>query len=293
MYFIIAGILALVFVGALLVKLFVKDNRGNSSGGGVAAGALVLLIIFTLVMSATTVGARSVGIQTAFGKYTDTLDNGFHWTAPWSSVEEFSTQLQPLKLKVPVSFDGGSSGTAEVTVLYAIENNGAEELWKDFKTFDNVTDLLVKPYSQTEIAAAFSAYQPQDARDGGNRAEIQNVIKTALSGKDNDGGTLDNRGILIDSVQITGVTLGDRAQNSVDRIAEADANTERANSEQERATIEAETARIRQQTLTPEALTRYCLEVLNAWNVTENGSAPATLNCGLGSSNTPVIVNGG
>lgn len=252
--------------------------------GGVIAFFVVIGIILGF-MSMTTVGARSVGIQTSFGKYAATLDSGFHMVNPFSSVEEFSTQIQDLDLEVPVSFDGGSSGTAKLTVLWAIDAKDAEQLWKDWKTFDRVRDRLVAPAARTVTAASFSAFTPDAARDGANRVTLQDQILSELKGSIGEGAN-------IRSIQLTDVQLGDRAQAAVDRIVEATANTQRASEEQARATIEAETARIRQQSQTPEALQRYCLEVVNSWNVGNNGPLPATFDCSLGGTSAPIIVGG-
>jgi regulator of protease activity HflC (stomatin/prohibitin superfamily) len=252
--------------------------------GGVVAFGLVIAVILGF-MSATTIGARSVGIQTQFGQYKATLDSGFHWTSPFSSVEEFSTQIQDLDLEVPVSFEGGSSGSAKLTVLWAIDAKDAEQLWKDWKTFDRVRDRLVAPAARTVTAASFSAYAPNDARDGKNRVALQDSILDALKKSIGSGAN-------IRSIQLTDVQLSPQAQAAVDRIVEATANTARALEEQKRATTEAETARIRQSSQTPEALQRYCLEVVNSWNVGKNGPLPATFDCSLGGTSAPVIVGG-
>lgn len=251
---------------------------------GVVVAIVLLLGVILGIMSSTTVDARSVGIQTQFGKYVDTLPAGHHWTNPFSSVEQFSTQIQPLDKDIKVAFDGGSSGTAGVTVRWSIDAEGAEELWKDWKTFDRVRDNLVASETREATGVAFSAFTPENAIDGANRAAIQaDIVKTLTT-------RLGSRGVHIDSVSITGVALDASAQKALDRIVEANANVERAKAEQEKAKIEAETARIRQSSQTPEALQRYCLEVVNSWNVGNNGPLPATFDCSLGASGTPVIV---
>lgn len=279
-FWILFVIFALIFAACVVGAIATRE--AGAVGASVVAGLVLVAIV--LAFSATTVSARSVGIQTSFGKYQDTLSNGFHFTAPWSSVEEFSTQVQDLDLEVAVSFDGGSSGTAKLTTLWAIDAPGAEQLWKDWKTFDRVRDRLVAPAARTSIAAEFSNYAPEAAKDGNNRVAIQDSVLETLKSD------LADNGVDVRSIQLTDVKLGDRAQNSVDRIAEAASNTERATEEQERAKIEAETARIRQESQTPETLQRYCLEVLNGWSVENNGPVPATLNCGLGGNQTPVII---
>jgi len=274
-------IVAVVF--AFLVVAAVTTREPGAAGGAVIA--FLVLVAIVLSFSATTVSARAVGIQTSFGKYQDTLSNGFHFTAPWSNVEEFSTQVQDLDIKVPVAFDGGSGGDAVITVLWAIDADDAEQLWKDWKTFDRVKDRLVAPAARTGIAAEFSNYAPEAAKDGNNRVAIQDAVLEDLKSDLND------NGVDVRSIQLTDVNLGERAQNSVDRIAEAASNTERAVEEQERARIEAETAKIRQESQTPEALQRYCLEIVNGWNAGANGNLPATFNCSLSDAGqTPVIV---
>jgi len=293
MYFGIAIVLGIIFIIGLLVAIFSKsdrrgDNYGRTGGAGAAVAALLVLGIVTALFSATTVDARSVGIQTSFGKYDATLDNGFHWTAPWSNVEQFSTQVQYLELKgdgaVPVSFLGGSSGTASVVVRWSIDSKGAEDLWKKYKTFDNVRDQLVRSEAQNAFRTTFSNYTPVDAIDGNNLNKITADVQKLLAE------TLGKNGVAVDSVSVTNVGLGDRAQTSLDRIVAANADVERATAEQEKAKIEAETARIRAESQTPESLQRYCLEVMNSWNVNNNGPLPATFNCLSGDSNVQTVV---
>lgn len=300
LYIVLASILLLLT--AVAVGAFFLMRRHNAKvtsrydklpAAGALIVALVLALLFggvTAAFSATTVDSRAVGIQTSFGRYQDTLENGFQFTAPWSSVEQFSTLNQTLKLEgdnaVPVSFSGGSSGSADVTVRWATTAKGAEEQWKQYRTFENVRDQLVEPESRNAFRTEFSNYSPVEAIDGATLNGITSKVNDALKA------TLEKSGINVVSIQVTKVTLGDRAQNALDRIVEANANTDRATAEQERARIEAETAKIRQESQTPQALQRYCLEVLNSWSVASNGPVPATMNCNFGESGqTPVIVN--
>lgn len=284
-FWILFVIVALWWLASLVAVLFSEEKLGAV---GSLVAAFVVGAIVWISFSATTVDARAVGIQTSFGRYTDTLENGFQFTAPWSSVEEFSTLNQTLKLTgdnaVPVSFSGGSAGSADVTIRWATTANGAEDQWKQYRTFDNVRDQLVEPESRNAFRTEFSNYTPVEAIDGSTLNVVTKNVDDALTA------TLKESGVHVVSVQVTNVRLGDRAQTALDRIVEANANTERATSEQARAKIEAETARIRQESQTPESLQRYCLEVVNSWDVNKNGNLPATFNCVLSGGQTPVIV---
>jgi regulator of protease activity HflC (stomatin/prohibitin superfamily) len=273
-YFVLLGLAIVVLLVGVAVAVF---SLSRGVGLGIAAGSVLFALIVTLAMGAETVDARSVGIQTSFGKYTSTLPSGFHFVAPWSSVEQFSTQVQYLDIQqVPVSFAGGSGGSVNATVRWTITPDKAENLWKKYRTFDAVRDRLVKAETQNAIAPAISQFSPVEAKDGANRQKIQDEISKLVAT------AVADDGVSIDSVNVTGVALDERAQNSLNRVTEATANIDRAKAEQERARIDNETAQLREASNTPQALTRQCLDVVNNWDVNKNGQLPATFDCGLG-----------
>lgn len=275
-YIVIAAILLLVLAGAIVFAKFAR----NKVGYAVAVGAGVLLIIVTAFNSVTSVGARNVGIQTAFGRYQGTLDNGLQIVAPWSEHEDFSTQVQFLDLDgakwtdgAPVTFKGGGSGAIFATPRWRINENSAGDLWKKYKNFDNVRDQLVLSSAKDSFRAVVKDYTPNEALT--MTREIASKVKADLAAN------LADDGILIDSVSIRDVKLDERSQASLDKIVQANNDIERAKAEQQRAKIDSETAKLREKTgsLKPEALQRYCLDVVNNWDVKKNGSLPAGFNC--------------
>lgn len=274
-FFVLLSIFAIIFLFSAGIAVFARE----AAAAGVAAGALVLLIVITLFTSATTVGARNVGIQTEFGRYKSTMDSGFHWTTPWSSVEEFSTQIQPLDLSgddaVPVSFQGGGNGTVQAVVRWRIDPDNAEFLWRKYRTFDNVRDQLVNSSAKDSFRVIVGQYLPNDARAGENLRPISQAVKADLDK------SLKADGIVVDSVSLKAVNLDDSTQKSLERTVVANNNIETAKAEQARALIDAKTAQIRQQSgsLSAPNLTRYCLEVVNAWDVRKNGNLPAGFSC--------------
>jgi regulator of protease activity HflC (stomatin/prohibitin superfamily) len=277
-FILIAVVLGLVILGGLATGVFSEYARAG--GFGTAAAALVLLILITAFFSMTTVGARNVGIQTEFGRYKSTLDSGFQWTSPVSSVEEFSTQIQPLDLggdsnPVAVNFQGGGRGSVDATIRWRIDADNAEFLWRKYRTFDNVRDQLVNSAAKDSLRVVVGKYLPNDARAGENVRPITAQVKDDLEN------TLKADGIIIDSVSLKGIFLDDATQKSLERTVIANNNIETAKSEQERAKIDAETAKIRQDSgsLSDANLTRYCLEVVNAWDVHKNGNLPGGFSC--------------
>lgn len=286
LYIVLASILGVAILVTVAMAVFGKnpDNSYDApikSIGVIGAGiSMLALVLMTLFMSITTVSARSVGIQTAFGRYSGTLDNGLQMTAPWSSVEEFSTQVQYLDLdgendSVQVTFKGGGGGMVNATPRWRIDENKAENLWKKYKTFDKVRDQLVNSTARDSIRQVISKYTPNEARDGDNLRPIAEQVVLDLNAQ------LKDDGIVIDSVSIKGISLDKRSQESLDKIVEANNNVERAKAERERAKIDAETADIRKKSgqLGTDANQRYCLEMMNNWDVKKNGALPAGFVC--------------
>jgi regulator of protease activity HflC (stomatin/prohibitin superfamily) len=293
LYLIIATLLLVFAVSSFVVSKVTKDSTEEFLQPGAKVAAVVWVVILALVtlgMSITTVGARSVGIQTAFGKYSNTLSNGLQLTAPWSSVEEFSTQVQYLDLDgkeaVPVTFKGGGGGEVNATPRWRIDAEGAENLWKKYRTFENVRDKLVNSSAKDAVRIAVSKYTPNEARSGENLRAVADAVAVQLAAD------LRDDGIVIDSVSVKGISLDARSQASLDKIVTANNDIERAKAEQLRAKIDADTAAIREKggSLAPAALQRYCLEVVNNWSVGQNGPLPAGFTCG-GTTNPFVITN--
>lgn len=235
----------------------------------------VLALILSLFVCIATVSARSVGVGTAFGKYTQTYSPGITIKGPWESIEEFSTQIQSSEEKVPVSYAGGGGGDITVKVRYLVDANKVQALWAKYKTFERVQTELVAASVRDSVSTVAGGYSPTEARDGTNRrsiaAKIQKDLNTVLS----------DDGIKLDSVSVVDVNLNAQSQSSIDANVKASADVEKAKTEQERAKIDAETARLRETkgALTPPALQRYCLEITNSWDAKKNGPLPATWSC--------------
>lgn len=284
-YIIVAALLLLCAISSLVVflcrnKATDPDVKGVMTAAGPAA--IVWAVILGLVsfgMSITVVDSRAVGIQTSFGKYRDTLSNGFQLTAPWSDTEQFTTRVQYLDLDgdqaVPVTFKGGGGGDISTTPRWRISEKKAGDLWKKYKTFGAVESKLVNSAAKDSVRVVAAKYTPNEARSGEFLRKVSAEVERDLAV------TLADDGILIDSVSIKGIRLDERSQTSLDKIVEANNYIERAKAEQERAKIEAETAKIRQQTgaLSDANITMKCLEILDKWNSANNGPLPAGFVC--------------
>lgn len=291
-YIVTATILLILSVLVILARKATKN-----APDGIPAGATfilpAILVAFTLFFSFTTVDARAVGIQTGFGRYYSTMDNGLHFKAPWTKVEEFKTLIQTTDLegdqKVRVTFKGGGGGDINATFRWSIKddqsNNGAKALWEKYRTFDAVANSLVHRDGKDAILNVANDYTANDART--KQDVIGKEIEDRLEAR------LEQYGIIVDSVSVTSMDLDSKTQSSLDKVVSAQNDVERAKADKERAKIDNETIELREKSgaLSPEANQRYCLEIANNWSITNNGPMPATFDCSLSANKSPVIVD--
>jgi regulator of protease activity HflC (stomatin/prohibitin superfamily) len=290
-YLILAVLLGLAFLVSLAVAVLgsgpsepdrLGRTRPGTRGPGIVAAVVtaVLFLVLTAACSFTTVGARSVAVETGFGKYVTTLQSGPHWIAPWAGTEEFSTRIQNLDLdgkgeNVGVNFQGGGQGQVNATVRWFIDTDNAKALWEKYNTFENVQKSLVASSAKDSFRVVLGKYSPNDARAGENLRPITEAVKSDL------GLSLAKYGVKVDSISVKGVALDAATQRSLEKIVVANNDIERARSEQERAKIDATTAQIREKAgnLSGPALVRFCLDVTNSWDTAKNGPLPAGWSC--------------
>jgi regulator of protease activity HflC (stomatin/prohibitin superfamily) len=142
-----AMLLLIVTVFALVARAIAKTpaSKTRSLRIAVVAGALT---IFVLILGATTiVSARNVGVVTTFGRPSGTLSNGLHWKAPWQSVTEMDGTIQidnhTGENATTVRLGNNSTAFVDNSVRWRIQPAAADELFLDYRQFENVRDNLV------------------------------------------------------------------------------------------------------------------------------------------------------
>jgi regulator of protease activity HflC (stomatin/prohibitin superfamily) len=142
-----AMLLLIVTVFALVARAIAKTpaSKTRSLRIAVVAGALT---IFVLILGATTiVSARNVGVVTTFGRPSGTLSNGLHWKAPWQSVTEMDGTIQidnhTGENAKTVRLGNNSTAFVDNSVRWRIQPAAADELFLDYRQFENVRDNLV------------------------------------------------------------------------------------------------------------------------------------------------------
>lgn len=255
---IIAVILAIaVFVG---LGFRVKDYEVSWKLGKRQALAVLplLLILFTLV---TVIPANTVGIVWSpfNGVQEETLAEGIQFKGPLDKVYKISTEVQTSTL-TDVSGQTADSQyiTMNLDVKYRVNTESAFEVFRQYRTLENVANSLIAPTVQRSIEAVTTQYnvieilgEQRNAVYAGVEAELANrlvasgITFQSINFNDTDAGEAIEKAISDEAVAKKEV---DTAQYKL-QTAQIEAQHEvvQAEAEKQRAEIEAEIKRIEAQ----------------------------------------------
>lgn len=240
-------VIGLIVVGAGIWAI--SYRRREEMGPPVAVGVLVVLIGIGAFFSSfvSVVDARAVGIQTSLGKYQDTLPSGLNLTAPWSSVESWTTRNQTLRFAgdgrsderdnyftepfVTVRLGNQSEAYVDVTITWTVgdaekDKEGIRSLWQQYKTFNDMRQDFATPTAQGAVNTAFDGYDPFKGLNDKNvdnpyvpladwSRKIQDILNPLYAA----------RGLHLVNVQATKVAYDKRTEDKLREYADAVANT--------------------------------------------------------------------
>jgi regulator of protease activity HflC (stomatin/prohibitin superfamily) len=235
-------LLALAALVAVAVAVMYRPAFGGSHARFVAAAIAVVAAALAASMTVTTVDARSVGIQTSFGKYRDTLGSGLHLTAPWSDVEEWTTRNQTIRFagdgkgserdnyftepQITVRLGNQSEAYVDVTVTWNVTTQGVEGLWRQHRTFADARQDFAVPAALGATNAVFDGYDPFKSL---NTATVESpyipLEEWSRRIADKLRPMYADRGVNLVAVQATKVAYDKRTEDKLREYADAVANT--------------------------------------------------------------------
>lgn len=266
------------------------------AGGMIAILCAVFALVCLLIASTTVVGAREIGIVTTYDAYHSTLGPGWHLVPPWSDTETFTTRINRDKEKVAVTLkseaEGTPGATADVSLAvrwHIADVTHAKSLWSNYKTFGEVSDVLMDTEIASSTRATLGEYTPSAAKDGENIRPIAGYLQRDLQENVTDDG------VVIDSVSLSNVDLEKTVEDRLRAVIAQQGDLAKSRVELQQATIDAQANKARQSGLTPQTLAQSCIELLRAAiDQHYDQPLPATLNCGItgvsGAAQTPIIV---
>ena len=247
---------------------------------------IIIALIVTLFASTTIVPPRTVGVKVALGKPVGSVGNGFHFKAPWTSVEKMDASIQNDVYNgdktITVRLGNNTEAEADASIRWQLKQDNIEQLFLDYKTFDNIRDNLVTRNFRAAMNEAFASYDPLATVESANNSDadkalpgIAEKVKDKLQDKLGDD-------IIIHEVTIPLVNFDESTQNRINELQAETARTRIANQKQETADAEAKANKILEDSVTPEVLSSKCLDIADRNN-------KDILGCIAGTTGQPII----
>lgn len=226
------------FVVAVIAAVSWRFVKGESAQFGTFMTALVtaaLALVFIISASVNIVGTRQVGIVTSFGKPTgETLSNGLHVKAPWVKVSEMDAAIQNEVFngdnRIQVRLGNDSVALADANVRWQIKGDEADELFQQYKTFDNVRTNLIDRNLRTALNEAFISYDPLVGDEDGKN-NLSAVTARALELLRQKAG---NQVEILD-LSVPVIDFDDKTEERINNINQAVAETTQATQQKETA----------------------------------------------------------
>jgi regulator of protease activity HflC (stomatin/prohibitin superfamily) len=306
------GLLGLV--AALMLDLSPKTNKRGyeeppfirrSVAIAIAVGVMALGGLMVFFDSYVIIPARNVGIVNTFGKAEATLDNGWHWVKPWSSVEHVDATVQNINLDqdtkncIAVRLQNQTTACIDVTLQWNIDQHAnANNLWQSYRGPDgNVVAHVGKNVVERELTRAlgnvFTNYNPLVVLSDPNNKQpsADELAKQALDQMRQ----FVDPGIVVSSLLIPtgGIHYDDVTQQKLNAFAQALADTQIAIQNK----LTAEQQKLANDLLAAASSNDPGVKFQNCLNLIKDLAAknqlqnlPQTFNCSEGSA-TPVILN--
>lgn len=265
-------------------------------------GLFVLIFIFS---SFVQVGTKDVGIETTFGRTSGHLSNGLHLKWPWQNVTSMDAAIQTDsytsgKTAIPnnatsspcldVRIYSQQTACVDVSIRWRIEPSLSDDLFQNYRTFDNVRDSLVTRELKAALNEQLGNYNPLACVGSSDPACILTVVATRVTKQMQR--EIGGQGIDVLNTIIPIMSFDPSTQNRLNQLQQQEAQTriaqaEIATNQAQSAANQALAASIQN---SPEVLTSKCLDIMKA--AFQAGQKVPIGMCALGNAPS-VLASGG
>lgn len=268
---------------------------------GVAVIALSAVGVATTMV--TTVSTKNVGIETTFGKPSGELSNGIHKKWPWEKVTEMDAAIQTDTFVkdncLQVRIANQQTACVYTNFQWRINPNAAQELYRDYRTFDHVRDALVTRRLTAVVNEQLANYNPLNSVAGADLpkgekrnptlAEIAHNVNAQMDAE--IGAKSKKNQIEVLSTIIPIMTFDAETQARINQLQQQVALTRVALQSQKTAAAQAAANRRLSASVNraPNVLVSHCYQILET--MVKNGqSVPAGFSCWPGGGVAAVIA---
>ena len=272
-----AVLLLIVTVIALLVRATSSNQAGKTRALRIAVIAGGLTVLVLILGSTTVVSTRNIGVVTTFGRPSGTLPNGLHLKAPWQKVTEMNGTIQidnhTGESATTVRLGNNSTANVDNSVRWRIQPAAADELFLDYREFDNVRDNLVTRELRAALNEVFADFDPlaPENSEGTNVQALGDDVAEKLRAKVGDQ-------VEIINVIVPLVNYDEATQSRINALNVEKANTRVAEQRAKTAEAEARANEILAASVSdsPNVLVSKCLDAAREGNISPLGCWPGT-----------------
>jgi regulator of protease activity HflC (stomatin/prohibitin superfamily) len=218
----------MTFVLALLLVLigltvFVFLTRAGVLRGGSARGAGVLVVgvfaLLALSKTITVIPAGHVGVVDLFGQVSPTtLKSGIQFVNPLARVVKMSIQTQEIKETMDVPSKEGLTMQIEVSVLYHLDPEKAQEVYRTVG--EEFVPVLLEPQFRSVTRGVTAAYEAK-ALSTSEREQLAHVIAADLRK------LVEGRGVVVEATPMRKLTLPQRLAGAIEEKLGAEQESQR------------------------------------------------------------------
>ncbi len=208
---------------------------------GVVFFGYLFILFFSLLSLGSCVVVRQgeFGVKRTLGTYSDNVyTSGLRPFNPFTSlIIKVSAQTENIEVSLVIPSREGLSIQSEVSILYRVKGKkDAPDLLR--KVGEDYEGTVILPVFRSAVADVTSKYYAKDMHSG-NRAEIEVAIRDLMMK------TLDDKGILVESVLLKSIVLPKSLAKAIEDKLEAEQQAQRMEFVLQQEQREAERMRIK------------------------------------------------
>lgn len=258
---------------------FAREKQRNPKS--IIIPVIALFVVAVILQMFTIIPAGHVGVVDVFGKVSDnTLKPGINLVNPLARVIKLSIKTQEIKETATVPSVEGLIVSLEVSVLFHLDPEKANEVYKTIGT--NYDEIILRPQFRSVIRSVTAGYEAKALYTSEREKLAQNIRKTLDS-------LVAPRGIVIESTPLRDIKLPQRLAEAIEEKLKAEQESQRMQFILEKEKLEAERKRIEAKGIADfqEIVSRGISEQLLRWKGIEATERLAN------SSNAKIVIIGG
>jgi regulator of protease activity HflC (stomatin/prohibitin superfamily) len=287
--FIFAIFMLVVFLIAVAVAVFGRNNEDLLAGGIIiGAIAFIAFVLATVFSSFNAVGTYDIGVTTSFGRVVSYVGPGANWVPPWDNMTTVDESVQQTDDNITVRVAGQQTATADVKLRWQIVPSATDSLFKQYKgSTANVGTALVKPELNVAMNSVYDGYDPilplstgakAGTPDNPSTAQLSAQVQSALSAKIGSQ-------VRIDTLIVEPLKYDQTVENRINSVLAQTAKTDVAKQSIITAQAQAAANKALQENVTPLTLVQQCMTAISDGQL----NPPAGFSCWPGSGSGVVI----